>query len=149
MNKKYVLLVLLLILLVTAGVYFFTTEGDSKIAVPQPNITDYTLNPISKLNITPQQSGIYLTEGYVVRKYECPPCPPEDQCKPCMRSNIVISENDILLDTYNISDTELLVFTEDTKKFETGKKYKFLIKFLDTRSTSGPVNDVELVGFSQ
>ncbi|MDP2653425.1 MAG: hypothetical protein Q8Q08_05270 [Candidatus Omnitrophota bacterium] len=70
----------------------------------------------------------YTTEGYVVFQYQCPPCPPPDQCKPCMESNIIISENNVIRRNYSdLSDTELLVFTDNAEKLELGKRYYFVV----------------------
>ncbi len=92
--------------------------------------------------------GIYETEGFVAKSYSCPPCPPNAQCKPCMRgNNIVISEENKSLDTYDLTDREIIVFTQETKTFEKGKKYLFKIRITEKKTTSEAVNDIELLGF--
>jgi len=92
--------------------------------------------------------GSYQTEGYVVNSYTCPPCPPRAECKPCMmRTNIVISEDNKTLNTYQLTDKDLIVFTKDASVFQAGKKYIFSIKVTDEKTTSEPLNDVELVEY--
>jgi hypothetical protein len=91
--------------------------------------------------------GIYETEGFVAKIYTCPPCPPNAQCKPCMRDNIVISEENKSLDSYDLTDREIIVFTQETKTFEKGKKYLFKIRITDKKTTSEAINDIELLGF--
>lgn len=93
--------------------------------------------------------GNYSTEGFVVKKYTCPPCPQDMLCKPCMRDNIVISENDDLVQGYDLTENELIIFTNEVNQFQLGKKYTFYIQITGLRSTSEPVNDVELLGYKK
>ena len=108
-------------------------------------------NKIVKIHEIKQQKGklgIYQTEGYVVNSYICPPCPPRAECKPCMmRTNIVISEDNKTLNTYQLTDKDLIVFTKDASVFQAGKKYIFSIKVTGEKTTSEPLNDVELVEY--
>jgi hypothetical protein len=92
--------------------------------------------------------GSYQTTGYVVNSYTCPPCPPRAECKPCMmRTNIVISEDNKTLHTYQLTDKDLIVFTKDAPVFQAGKKYIFSIKVTGEKTTSEPLNDVDLVEY--
>lgn len=68
-------------------------------------------------------------------------------CKPCMRDNIVISMNEKIFESYLLTEDELIVFTENPERFKLGKKYKFIIKILDYKSTGEPINDIELVEY--
>jgi len=149
MNRKFIYLTLLTILIILGGIYYFRLVSKNTTNIDYPDTSKYILTPISKLKSIPLQPSIYYTEGYVVYGYECPPCPANDQCKPCMRNNIVISEKSTLLESYDLSDSELLIFTDNTQQFELGKKYRFLIRLLETKSTSEPLNDLELVWFGQ
>jgi hypothetical protein len=149
MNRKYIYLTLLTILTILGGVYSFRLVSKKTTNVDYSDTSKYILTSISNLKSIPLQSSIYYTEGYIVYRYECPPCPANDQCKPCMRNNIVISEKSTPLKSYDLSDTELLIFTDNPQQFELGKKYKFLIRLPETKSTSEPLNNFELVWFGQ
>jgi len=65
-----------------------------------------------------------------------------------MRNNIVISENNKLLETYTLSESEMILFANNPKQFDLGKKYRFSIKILDYKSTEEPINDVEIIGYN-
>ena len=92
--------------------------------------------------------GEYQTEGYVIKTYICPPCPPRAQCKPCMmNTNIVISEVNKSLNSYELTDKDIILFTRDAAPFEIGKKYLFTIKITDRKTTSEPLNDIELIEY--
>ena len=64
-----------------------------------------------------------------------------------MKNNIVISQNNKLLDTYTLTSSEIILFANNPKQFELGKKYSFSVKILDYKSTNEPINDIELVGY--
>jgi len=102
----------------------------------------YRISEIKSKKLT---SGTYSTEGYVAKIYTCPPCPKNDQCKPCMRDNIVISENNKLLNAYVLSEKEMILFVDHPRKFSLGQRCVFTVRVLDSKSTSEPINDVELV----
>ena len=109
------------------------------------NFSFYAIHDFKQKNLTP---GTYNTEGYVVKIYVCLPCPKDALCKLCMKDNIVISENNKVLDTYSLTNTEMIVFADKPKQFEIGKKYKFSVKLLEYKSTGESINDIELVGYS-
>jgi hypothetical protein len=70
----------------------------------------------------------YTTQGYVVFKYVCPPCPEGSLCKPCMGENVVISEkNDPLSDYNGVGGTELILFAQHTEALRLGQKYYFVV----------------------
>lgn len=109
----------------------------------------YKFQPISEFKKNGFTSGTYETEGYVVKRYTCPICPQGAQCKPCMKNNIVISEENQTLETYSLSDKNLIIFTNNPNQFTLNRKYTFIIKVLDYKSTGDSINDVELVSFEQ
>ena len=126
------------------------TKPETLQSCPQDCQTSgYKFQPISdfkKNNFTP---GIYKTEGYIVKKYTCPICPQGAQCKPCMKNNIIISEENKTSETYSLTDKDLIIFTNNPNQFTLNKKYTFTIKVLDYKSTGDSINDVELVSFEQ
>ncbi|MFA6432339.1 MAG: hypothetical protein WCV82_00775 [Candidatus Paceibacterota bacterium] len=148
MKTKYIVLTVVLVLII-GGIYLLKPTQSTIIDRGYPASLDYQSYSIHELKEKSLQPGSYNTEGYVVKRYECPPCPAGAQCKPCMRNNIVISENNIPLKTYNLSNTELVIFVDYSQRFEIGKKYRFSIKLLDSNTTDEAINDVELVGFNQ
>ena len=74
--------------------------------------------------------GTYEVKAYVLKKY--------DSC-------LIISDEATPLTTGNLSDSELIVFVANTKEFKTGLRYKFLIQFLDVKSTKQKLNNVKVV----
>lgn len=150
MNKKYLLIIITAILLVFSGIYFYSkivtdTTTSNRTYPESSNFSFYAIHDFKQKDLAP---GTYDTEGYVVKRYECPPCPKGALCKPCMRDNIVISEKNELLDTYSLSNTEIIIFASNPKQFELGKKYRFSVKILDYNTTGEPINDIELIGYN-
>lgn len=93
-------------------------------------------------------SGVCIVEGYVVKVYTCPACPQGAMCKPCMGDNIVISDNSKLIDSYSqVTDSEVIVFTDNPNVFKLGKRYKLEIRISDKKSTLEPINNLELVSY--
>lgn len=126
-------------LLAITGIYFYS----------QQSIITFNFYQIHELKQSNFTSGNFNIEGYVVEIETCPPCPLNPAagvCQPCS-DNVVISENNILLKTYLITEKELIVFMENPERLELGKKYMFSVKILNRKSTAGPINDVELIGF--
>jgi len=104
----------------------------------------YKIHEIKQGNLEGEN---FYTEGFVAKIYTCPPCPADAQCKPCMRENIVISENNVLIEAYYLTEKDLIIFTENSKNLKLGKKYKFLIKMTGRKTTSESINDIELVDY--
>lgn len=117
-----------------------------------PSISDFPFYSISELKQSGFSSGNYNTEGFLVFRSYCPPCPPNVLCAPCPPSRIVISETSTLLPskpTMNKTEepTQLILFTLNPDQFVLGGKYKFSVRILDNKSTLDPLNDVEIVGY--
>lgn len=119
-----------------------------------PKVSDFKYHKISDINnLNPKEGEQFNTEGYVVRIYECPPCPKESICEPCFTNDfIIISEdnqlNNKILGRENLSKNELLIYTTEADKFELGKKYKVSVKVLYSNHLNIDfTNDIELVGY--
>lgn len=112
-----------------------------------PAASDFDVYAIHELKEQNFTSGTFNTEGYVVKIYTCPPCPAGSVCSLCMGDNIVISETNVLLEEYDISETELIVFAEDPEQFVLGAKYLFSVEVLDRHITLDTINDVRLLGY--
>jgi len=153
MNKKIILILAIILVVIVGGVFYFRyhqqpLQVNIQNNTTYPQASNFALYPIHEVKLNKFNSGTYNTEGYVVKIYTCPPCPKGAKCKPCMRENIVISENNRLLETYSLSDKEIILFANNPRQFELGKKYQFSIKILDYKSTGEPINDVEIVGYN-
>ncbi len=146
--KKYILGIFILILVGTGAYFYSQTITDRAGNRTYPESSDFNFYSIRQLKGENLNSGTYNTEGYVVKKYECPPCPRGAMCKPCMEDNIVISETNKILDTYSLASDEMIIFVKDPNQFELGKRYSFSVNVRQSKSTSEPINDVELTGYS-
>ena len=103
----------------------------------------YSIHELNQKKLT---FGAYHTEGFVVKKYTCPPCPKEALCKPCAPDNILISEKKIERETCNdLTEKDLIVFVDNAKRYRLGRKYRFLIKMTDVRTTGQAANNVKLI----
>jgi len=147
-----IVLVLGLIILGNSGIPPSTTQPDSNISdsnVPTYSVPDYNFYIISWIKAKNFSSGNYNTEGYVVKIYTCPLCPEGALCKTCMQPNIVISENNVLLESYALTEKEMIIFIGDSdpNQLKLGSKYKFSLQITNENTTGEPINDVELIGY--
>ncbi len=110
------------------------------VKITYPNTSNFEFYPIHEINQNKFSSGTYNIKGYVVKIYTCPPCPKDAHCKMCMGNNIVISENNKMLETYTLTENELIIFVENPEQFELGKKYIFSIKIIHN-------NHIGLIGY--
>lgn len=155
MKPKYYILILTLAIVIV-GIYFYTSVGinteqnnntNNARTYPTNSDSDIIFYPVNNIKQNNLVSGTYNTEGFVAKIYTCPPCPKGAMCEMCMRDNIVISMDGKILESYSLSEKELIIFAENPGQFKLGKKYKFTIRILDYKSTGEPINDVELVGY--
>ncbi len=89
----------------------------------------------------------YDIDRYVVKKYECPPCPADSVCKPCMRGNIVVSMNRFILYTYNLTDSEQIIYTDDHRQLKLLGKYRFTVRSIEPRTLNISENETYLVSY--
>jgi hypothetical protein len=137
---KHIVLTLTLLILTACAVQNIPTSTTTQTSDERPSMTVAQF----KLGDTQQAS----VDAFVVKVYTCPPCPAGAMCKPCMGDNIVISDDQKQMGTYTLTDNDIIVFTDKTKDFTTGKKYTFTIRLTDSKSTMDTINDVELVDYS-
>lgn len=124
-----------------------TAKPAKKLKKPEPKYNEIKVDKIleiSQINKQKPMTGTFETKGFVVKITDCPACPPDAICKPCMAENILVSEEYKKLDKYDLTDKELIIFTKDSEEFEVGKEYNFKVKITDKRSTSAELNDVQL-----
>ena len=112
--------------------------------VDQSQIAEQVLS-ISELNSNNPKKGVFETRGFVAKIYTCPPCPPDAQCKPCMADNTVISEEMKNLETYLLSEKEMIIFSAKATDFERNKEYKFKFEISDKKTTAATLNDAHLI----
>ena len=89
--------------------------------------------------------GPFRVTAYVLDIYKCPPCPPPNQCKPCIPDNIVVTDETDAKDLSRIK--RLRIYTDKTDQFEAKKKYVFTVKIKGSAPAGRPIDSVELVGF--
>ena len=142
MRLPFILLILSLVLISGCSLGDQIHKRTYPNSIPTNQII--TIHQLKQIN---QTSGNFNVEGYVVKIFTCPPCPKGAFCKPCMRPNIVISEHNQLLETYSLTETELILLANNPQQFALSKKYKFSIKISDSRSTNEAINDIDLVGY--
>ena len=145
-SRKHFALAMLGLLVGLAVVFLSIAGSISKRTYPQSsNFPFLSIHELRQLNPT---SGRYNTEGYVAKIFTCPPCPSGALCKPCMRDNIVISEQRKTIETYTLTEMDLIVFVNHPDQFTIGKKYTFSIQISQNHSTGDSINDLELAGYS-
>jgi hypothetical protein len=108
--------------------------------VPEQNLK------ISEIKKLKPETGVFMTQGFVVSNAGCPPCPPKKVCKPC-QNRILISEENKRLDTTKISEGEMIIVTENPESFVKGKEYTFKIRITRRKSTNEPINDVLIISY--
>ena len=102
----------------------------------------YTIEELNQRGFT---FGTYETEGYVADIYTCPPCAPGYECKPCWQDYIVVVQGkDVPLDSQP-NDKKIVIFTDEARTFEIGKKYSFLAQILDVKTTNQKLNNMKLI----
>jgi hypothetical protein len=116
------------------------------VAISQKNTKLYT---ISQINRGHAPEGELSVIGYVAKIYELPDCPQDALCKRSMRPNIIISERPIKIKSYSkMTQREIIVFVPNYDTFKTlGKKYKFLLRIGNSKTTHGRTNDISLIDF--
>lgn len=92
----------------------------------------------------PPKSGIAQISGCIAKQYECPACPPEVNCKPCMGSNVLLSDRSEVLKSYPDEGNYVVVFTENPRKLSLGKCYLLTVEITDRKTTSYNVQDLRL-----
>ena len=94
---------------------------------------------ISELKQLAPPQGWFRIEGFAIDRFDCPPCPPEAVCAPCMGNRLTISEKVERPERYRRPARQLIVnaghlSAEET--FSLGRRYSFLIH-VTARSYSG------------
>ncbi len=93
--------------------------------------------------LAPRQGKLEIT-GYIARQYRCLPCPSDVKCKPCMRSNVLVSSKEEILQIYPSEGDYIVVFVESPESLVLGKSYRMKVKVLGTETTGYKIRDLEL-----
>lgn len=104
---------------------------------------------IREINDEKPTFGTYETEGFVIRTYECHPCQSPGECVPCEPEHIVISEENLILEKYFLSDKELILLVANAGEFEKGQRYRFLINVLDVKNMQQEMNNIKLIHYQK
>ena len=147
MKPKYFLVVLIVIIILITGYIYLQNLPEPVAPRSYPSSSNITLYSIPDFKRSGLRAGNVNIEWYVVKIYTCPPCPKGAVCSICMKENILVSENNKLLEMYDLTQHELIIFADNPKQFELGKKYRFSVKVLDYKTTLESINDVELTGY--
>ncbi len=91
---------------------------------------------------------LFQVRGYVVKKYTCPPCPPDAQCKACMEPHIIIMNTKETLITYKPDPKNLLIYVKDPSLFNEIQEYLFTVRILNKFTTGDSIPDIELISHS-
>jgi hypothetical protein len=74
--------------------------------------------------LTKDSPDTVYVKAYVTFVYICPPCPPPNQCKPCIPNYFTIADDPKeVKHTIHVEDT-------DPEKYDNSKKHTFLLKLV-------------------
>ena len=125
----------IVILLISSTCCLALSASDGILTVPQFR----ALAPVS---------GNFKLTGFVVHRYQCPPCPEGAMCKPCIGDHVVISESAELLQNYPPDGPYVVVFTPEPEPLSLGKRYIFNVEVLGRTMTGFGVHDLRLRGLA-
>ncbi len=120
--------------------------GSGAFAQERPEPRVYRISDLNALN---PQFGTYEVAGYVVKIYQCPPCPDGAQCKPCMPEHIVIAERRSRFAEYVLTDKEMIVFMNNPEQLRLNRKYRFVVQIMNAKTTDQILNNPKLIYFER
>jgi len=84
---------------------------------------------IAELKKTGVASTTYEIQGFVVGKYECPPCLETEKCQVCpnQKNAIIVDDSAPLTPESPLADSQITIFTDDTKQLDLGRRYELKI----------------------
>lgn len=129
-----------------ALVLMMTFSAPAAASEPVPGRPVYSISELNGMN---PRFGTYEVLGYVVKIYECPPCPEGAQCKPCMADHIVVAEHRSRFAEYVLTDREMIVFTDNNPDLHVNRKYRFLIQIMNVKTTDQILNNPKLIYFER
>lgn len=85
--------------------------------------------PVAELKKTGVASTTYEIQGFIVGKYECPPCIGEEKCQVCpnQKNAIIVDDSAPLTPESPLADSQITIFTDDTKQLDLGRRYELKI----------------------
>ena len=125
--------------------YEILTQIRTELQKSQASDQSLPLLTIEDLKAGKHIDGPFRIAAYVLDIYKCPPCPPPNQCKPCIPDNIVVTDD---IESKDLSQIKRLrIFTEKTDQFERKKKYLFTVEIKGTVPAGRAIDSVELISF--
>jgi hypothetical protein len=122
-----------------------TSSAASTSASSQAQPDDGSLSVTQLRASNPRPASTHRLRGFVVKRYACPPCPPNALCKPCMGNNIVLSDDDEPHELYDLDERDVIVFTDTPMSFALGAQLTIEVRVLDRQSSNKGIADLELV----
>ena len=90
--------------------------------------------------------GRHVVEGFVASVYACPPCPPNADCKPCIGDFVVLTEDKSAGGVPDPrSDRVMRVFVENPRAFETGLRYRVMLRLRGPADPARRIDDAVLI----
>jgi hypothetical protein len=127
----------LAILFTVVGLTTLSIAQDKRSTPELPRLT------FSDLKRNDSIAGAFIIVGSVVQIYNCPPCPPGMQCKPCLGDYLVITDN--LDEKDPLLIRRLRVFTRKPEQFELRKKVSFVAKIRGKVPKGKPIEDLNFI----
>jgi hypothetical protein len=109
---------------------------------------DPPADSVSALIARNPSHGLFTVSGFVAKLFICPSCPPGANCKPCMGDNIVLSEDNRVIESYEqLGSHEVIIFAtpSQVQKFRVGNYYRIRVEVLPNRTTSMAINNLRMV----
>ena len=126
----------------------WTEKRQAAIGAAQPAETircALATEPIHALRDVHQ--GRHVVEGFVATVYACPPCPPNADCKPCIGDFVVLAEDDLAGGAPDPrSERVMRVFVENPRAFESGRRYRVMLRVRGPTDPGRRIDDAVLIG---
>ncbi|MCB0322986.1 MAG: hypothetical protein KDD69_05410 [Bdellovibrionales bacterium] len=103
---------------------------------------------IAELNDMAPTTGRFRIQGYVLRRFMCPPCPDGARCEPCNGNHVVVSDYRGPLDSSLNARHQAVLFCDDPTKLDRERRYVFEVELLDSHSTASRLKDLRLLSYS-
>jgi hypothetical protein len=124
---------------------FYASWNPAIASAPKDDRPADSVGALIALNPT---HGIFVVAGFVAKRFVCPSCPPGATCKPCMGDNIVLSDDNRAIESYEqMGSREVIIFanSSEVQKFRIGSYYRIRLEVLPSRTTSMAINNLRLV----
>ena len=138
----------------TASIHIESSKPEKVILPPEELLVSGQSYSITELQKHRSEKAEYETEGFIVDRYQCPPCPKDALCKMCAPNHIQISE--VNLDVASRIDAPwkfLTVYYDfssfSSKDFVLDGEYRFHLKAENRSKTNTPRNQFSLISLER